>query len=1021
MEALFLHLLNMSLTASWLILAVLLVRVIFKKAPKALICLLWAIVAVRLLCPISFESVLSLVPSAEPIPQEILFSPAPSIDSGIPIVNEAVNPALSESLAPNPGDSVNPLQIVAAVAANVWILGVAAMLIYAVVSYIRVYRKVRIRMPLDARTCLCDDIDTPFIFGILRPQVFLPSSLSDADRSYVIAHEQAHLKRLDHVWKPLGFALLTVYWFNPLLWVAYIVLCRDIELACDEKVIRDMNREDTAAYTQALLHCSSKQKFVTACPLAFGESGVKARIKNALNYKKPAFWLILLAIVACIAVTVCFVTDPLKPEEPDSIGSDIEPEDSSPTDPLESYGDMDTIGSDSEFGGLSLSVETLDLNSENPTITICWKNDSNGELIYGEAFRLYRLENGQLVDTNLVENSAFHSIGYLLARRSKISKAYSLAGYNLSKSGIYRFESTVNQKDGDATSYKVWVDFNIADGALSLPLIPATTPYTFEDAILPDTDKNVHVLYPVIKSEAENITILNSFLKNNIESKIYELRTTYPRNSVISLHYTITYDDGTLISLLFEGTVTSPDGNTVNVAFTSCLAPGNGYTVNPESLFEMDDRFINAVRAEWWDLWGDTNHILKNWAELRDELNRYPNNKLAELLRDGKSADFGLSANGVLVVFRAKPSTADYVLFEIPYAANTNKYTLYTYNESPDVAPPELKLFAADRKFEFSFSSLSSYLPTGSYTLEDNVLTLYAGNGQYRYTFKNTDDGFVFDANASSEIPSYRYEENSEPVCPVPDGAVFRVQNEQPTTDARLNTKWFSEIGIPFAELSYLHGYSTATAIWYLNGGYIVELSDGSGKYCIGAIDNFDWAEGSEKHFPDTGERGEKLANPLPQPKPLTVITSIHGIKVSDLFLGLNQNVTPEELTKLYGVEHVTSDYTDMDQHYYCVFTYGEYRITIRTGSDHIITPDAIIDKIKGPTREIIESEYCEKGGSTVVDGKRTPHDWLYSILCDSKSCKYCGELVFEPIEHDYVDGYCIRCRAIDPDYAPNA
>ncbi len=681
MEALFLHLVNMSLTAGWLVLAVLLVRVIFKKAPKALICLLWAIVAVRLLCPISFESALSLVPSAEPIPQEILFSPAPSIDSGIPAVNEAVNPALSESLSPAPGDSVNPMQVVAAVAANVWILGVAAMLIYAVISYIRVYRKVRIRIPLDPRTYVCDDIDTPFIFGILRPQIFLPSSLSDADRTYVLAHERAHLKRMDHLWKPLGFALLTVYWFNPLLWVAYILLCRDIELACDEKVIRDMDREDTAAYTEALLHCSSKQKFVSACPLAFGESGVKARIKTALHYKKPAFWLILLALAACIAVTVCFLTDPL--------GHDDSP---------------DSIGAGSELDGVSVAMKKLDLSAEQPTLTIRWQNDTGKDLIYGESFRLYRLEDGRLIDTNLVKNSGFSAIGLMLAPHQHTDKTYNLTGYNLSENGIYRFESTVGIHGGEATSYKVWVDFAVENGTVSTPLVAASAPYMIESAVLPDTKDHVRVTYPVLNSDEQDFEILNDFLKGNLETTLYYLQQDHPRGSVIDLHYSVTYNDGTLISVLFEGTVTPPEGEAVNVAFTDCLAPGNGYTVNPESLFTMDEHFLNTFRDKWLALWDDANLTAEKGQEIRNTINGYSNEELAALLRDGKTADFGFTSNGILVVFRGKPNVGDYRLIEIPLA------------EQAQTLDAPLASYTVDQCTAGAFSTIDGRLVPHTYT-----------------------------------------------------------------------------------------------------------------------------------------------------------------------------------------------------------------------------------------------------------------------------------------------------------------
>ncbi|MBR5615419.1 MAG: hypothetical protein IKW66_01230, partial [Clostridia bacterium] len=314
MDAVFLKLLNLSLTASWLCLAVLLVRLLLKKAPKAISCALWALVGLRLLFPFSIESMLSLIPSAEPLPEDILLSPTPTINSGIPIVNEVVNPVISGSLAPNPGDSVNPLQVITTVAGYVWVIGMVAMLVYMLVTYLRVRRKVTEAAKIEGNVYECDHINTPFILGVIRPRIYLPSSMSDSDRAFVIAHEKAHLRRLDHVWKPLGFLLLTVYWFNPLLWLGYILLCRDIELACDEKVIRELGTDIKKQYSEALINCSVPRRAISACPLAFGEVGVKGRIKSVLSYKKPAFWIILVAVVALIVTGVCFLTDPPAPE-----------------------------------------------------------------------------------------------------------------------------------------------------------------------------------------------------------------------------------------------------------------------------------------------------------------------------------------------------------------------------------------------------------------------------------------------------------------------------------------------------------------------------------------------------------------------------------------------------------------------------------------------------------------------------------------------------------------------------------
>ena len=310
MASLFLKLVNMSLSAGWLVLAVLAVRLLFKRAPKWLHCLLWGLVAVRLVCPVTVESVLSLIPSAEPIPPTFITSPSPEVDTGLPELDAMLNPGLAGSLTTPPENSVNTSQVLAFAATVLWVVGMVCMAVYALVSTLRLRYRVRESMPLEAGVRVCDGIPSPFILGVFRPRIYLPPGLSGEQTAYVLAHERAHLKRCDHLWKPLGWLLLTVYWFNPLLWVAYVFLCRDIEQACDEKVVRDMAVEGRKAYSAALLACSAPRRLISACPLAFGESGVKQRIKSVLHYKKPAFWLIVAAAVACVAVAVCFLTNP---------------------------------------------------------------------------------------------------------------------------------------------------------------------------------------------------------------------------------------------------------------------------------------------------------------------------------------------------------------------------------------------------------------------------------------------------------------------------------------------------------------------------------------------------------------------------------------------------------------------------------------------------------------------------------------------------------------------------------------
>ena len=310
MTDIFLGFLNRSLAAGILILAVVLVRLVFKKAPRWLLCALWALAAVRLVCPVSIESVLSLIPSAEPVQPEIIVSAQPAITSGIPAVDAIVNPPLAAAFTPSPAQSANPLQIWTFLAACVWLAGIAALLLYAAVSALRLRLRVRTAVRLEGKVYQSEFVSSPFILGVIRPRIYLPFGLEAGAQEMVLAHERAHLRRGDQLWKPLGYLILTAYWFNPVCWLAYILFCRDIEAACDEKVVRELGEGCKAAYSRALLACSVPRRMIAACPLAFGEVGVGARVKNALRYKKPAFWVIAASVIVCIVVAVCFLTNP---------------------------------------------------------------------------------------------------------------------------------------------------------------------------------------------------------------------------------------------------------------------------------------------------------------------------------------------------------------------------------------------------------------------------------------------------------------------------------------------------------------------------------------------------------------------------------------------------------------------------------------------------------------------------------------------------------------------------------------
>ena len=323
MSELFLEIVNRSIAASWIVIAVLVLRLCLKKAPKWVNVLLWGIVAVRLIFPFSIESALSLIPSAETVSPSIMMETAPSVQTGVPALDQVINLVIDHSLSPAPGASANPLQIWISVMAAVWLAGAAALLLYSAISCWRLRRRVREAVILRDNIFQSENAGSPFVLGIIQPKIYLPYSVDSGALAYVIAHEQAHIRRGDHWWKPLGFLLLTVHWFNPLLWLGYILLCRDIELACDEKVIREMGSEQRADYTQALVSCSVSRRSIAACPLAFGEVGIKERVKSVMNYKKPAFWIVLASAVVCAVAAVCFLTNPKTERSSPSVGDNV--------------------------------------------------------------------------------------------------------------------------------------------------------------------------------------------------------------------------------------------------------------------------------------------------------------------------------------------------------------------------------------------------------------------------------------------------------------------------------------------------------------------------------------------------------------------------------------------------------------------------------------------------------------------------------------------------------------------------
>ena len=310
MDDVFLKLVNLSISASWLILAVLVLRVVLKKAPKWVMPLLWGVVALRLVCPFSIESVLSLIPSAETIPSEIVTETREPVLYEQATLDIVTNPTLPPAAEVTVGVSRQQAQVDFNIYSVLWLAGMAALLVHALVSAGKLKRKLATAILLRDNIYESEFVDSPFVFGVVKPNIYLPMHMDEGTAAYVIAHERAHLARRDHWWKVLGYLVLALHWFNPLVWVAYILFCRDIELACDEKVVKGLDGAARADYSQALLSCAAPKRAVAACPLAFGEGNIKTRVKSALHYKKPAFWVAAAAVLAVVIMAVCFLTNP---------------------------------------------------------------------------------------------------------------------------------------------------------------------------------------------------------------------------------------------------------------------------------------------------------------------------------------------------------------------------------------------------------------------------------------------------------------------------------------------------------------------------------------------------------------------------------------------------------------------------------------------------------------------------------------------------------------------------------------
>ena len=571
MSEMFLKIINMSISASYIVLAVLLLRLLLKKAPKWITVVLWGIVAVRLVCPFSIESVLSLIPSSEVVSPNIMTDKTPTINTGIPIINSALNPVISESFTPNPGDSANPLQVLIPILTAIWIVGMVALLIYTVISYARVRRKIGTAVLYKDNIYQSENVVSPFVLGIIKPKIYLPFNMNEKGMEHVVAHEMSHIRRKDHLWKPLGFLLLTLHWFNPLMWLGYVLLCRDIELACDEKVIKELDHDARADYSQALLTCSVNRRMIAACPLAFGEVGVKDRVKSVLNYKKPAFWIIIVAVVACVIVAVCFLTNP--PQKDD--------------DTMSPHGDIYT-----DYEGVYITIKSIDKDEGGQNIfNIVWHNETDKEITYGEMYTVEYKVGEEWMDTDFDEERYFNTIGYSLRKNKTASKSYTAEHLDISKRGTYRFMVPFSVKEGDKyVSYKTWAeftvgnDFNLGASNLIYGFVPPAS----------DSDKLSYIYIRDFGCNVKDATI------------IFEKARFEDGKLIFDIHWTNEGSDNIDIGPDFEvykyngSTLEKLDHNGVWLYYREIL-PGKGMTVDGNSAL-VSERSSSYAISEHYDV-----------------------------------------------------------------------------------------------------------------------------------------------------------------------------------------------------------------------------------------------------------------------------------------------------------------------------------------------------------------------------------------------------------------------------------
>ncbi|MBQ8915221.1 MAG: M56 family metallopeptidase, partial [Clostridia bacterium] len=728
------------------------------------------------------------------------------IHTGIDALNSTVNPIISETLSLQREEGPSPVERICHIASVVWGAGVVLMLAYGVYSYVRVRIKVREAVPEGDRIYVCEGMESPFILGIVRPRIFLPVSLSGEAREYVLVHERAHLARLDHLWKPFGFLLLSLHWFNPLMWLSYILLSRDIEAACDEKVIKRLGEDAKAPYATALIDSASARRLISACPLAFGETGVRGRVRSVLSYKKPAFWIILVSLLLCTAVAVLFLTDPKDPDVPKQ-------------------------ESVSQLQGLTLEIKKIEISQPDPYITVLWKNDSGEDIVYGEDFYIFSKVNGAWENMRIEENYVWNSIGHYLTPGQQAEKRYYLNGIIMTEAGKYRFETDCFIEGAPDEKYKATVEFELEQGIAPIgvhTLDPIELVYDapmFSFVQTPDNAPEYMLVngMTLLKSENGVISSCGTLEERDIRGagfeglfqggdigwngglsapKLMEKNMRFwelDGNGDYSYYVLLRQEDGRYY--LGEGYISEGQRFVRWLYKMSEIGRDEGGSVTQlceeNSIYFYDKSYAEGVSFEIDSYYsmsdGEAQTLydaLENEKWVYDALvDRLEFEYDGMILCEGRWLCFGLE-DGVFyydeyfcegakeaagLVEELLKKSVKYAPISKPVGDSISAGgEIYVYPDSPDLMSPNLNL-SDDGTFTFTLSALSSAHITGTYEKIDGLLILTTdAEVPDTYVFEIKDYFTItFDAERSAKIPEYRYSSDGEPQSPVPDGACF--------------------------------------------------------------------------------------------------------------------------------------------------------------------------------------------------------------------------------------------------------